>query len=81
MSQTINTKDAMMSRLIRIPEVLELTGMGHRSTLYRYVRDNRFPKPKCIGSTMKAWRLSDVMEWIDSLPEVDMPTGVQFDES
>jgi prophage regulatory protein len=54
-------------RLLRVPTVREMTGLS-RSTLYRLIAQKRFPaplKPLGDGSSMAAWRLSDVTKWIN----------------
>ena len=62
------------TRLIRAPEVLRLTGIGHRSTLYRYVRDKTFPAPKCLSKRSRAWRMGDVQDWMAALPDASPET-------
>ena len=56
-------------RLIRLPEVLRLTGLS-RSTLYRKIQSSQFPEPVRLGPRSVAWRASDVLEWIDTRPLV-----------
>lgn len=58
----------MAERLIRRPEVLNLTGMS-KSTLYRHIAEGRFPRPVALGEQAVAWRLSDIQTWMDSLSE------------
>ena len=60
------------SRLIRLPEVLEMVGFSER-TLYRKVENRQFPKPITISwdaigrPRLVAWRLQEVLSWISSL--------------
>jgi prophage regulatory protein len=54
--------DHPAERLIRLPEVLTLTGLP-KSTLYNMVRQGRFPKPQKMGR-ISLWRLSDVNRFI-----------------
>ena len=51
-----------VERLIRLPEVVNLTGLP-KSTLYNMVRQGRFPKPQKMGR-ISLWRLSDVHRFI-----------------
>ena len=51
-----------LTQFIRLPEVLKLTQMG-RTTMWRLVRDGRFPKPTRIGPNSVAWRESDYEAW------------------
>ena len=56
-------------RLIRLPEVLRLTGHS-RSNLYRKIQSSQFPEPVRLGPRSVAWRVSDVLAWIDTRPLV-----------
>lgn len=51
------------SRLIRLSEVQKRVGLG-RSTIYRWMSDNRFPQPYQLGSHAVAWLERDIDEWI-----------------
>lgn len=50
-------------RLLRLPEVMKLTGVK-RSSLYRKVQHGEFPEPLKIGMRAAAWKLSDIHLWI-----------------
>jgi predicted DNA-binding transcriptional regulator AlpA len=50
-------------RLIRLPEVMHLTGMS-RSTVYARMGQGRFPD-KVSMAGMAAWRESDIREWLN----------------
>lgn len=54
-------------RLIRLPEVLELTGLS-KSTLYRKIKEDQFPAPVSLGPGSVAWRKSEVLDWIANRP-------------
>lgn len=54
------------SRLLRMPEVLSLTGIQAKSTLYDMVRRGAFPKPVKIGR-MSYWPAEAVHRWIDTV--------------
>lgn len=56
---------ATRSRLIRYPEVHDLTGLP-RSTLYDYLQAGTFPAPVRLSARSVAWRLSEVEAWIAS---------------
>ena len=56
-------------RLIRLPEVLRLTGLS-RSTVYRKLKLSQFPEPIQLGPRSVAWRASDILAWIDTRPLV-----------
>ena len=54
-------------RLLRIGEVLEITGLS-KSVLYEMVNRGDFPRPLRIGLRAVAWRQEDIQHWLDSLP-------------
>ena len=51
------------SRLIRLPELLHLTGLT-RSTQYRLESSGKFPKRIKLGERAVAWLELDVRQWI-----------------
>ncbi|MEW4468452.1 AlpA family transcriptional regulator [Parasphingorhabdus sp. JC815] len=51
------------ARLIRLTEVQKRVGLG-RSTIYRWMSDNRFPKPYQLGGHAVAWLEQEIDEWI-----------------
>ncbi len=50
-------------RLIRLNEVKSLTGLG-RSTIYKYMSEDQFPKTVDLGGRAVAWVESEIHEWI-----------------
>ncbi|MFN7040873.1 MAG: helix-turn-helix transcriptional regulator [Acidovorax temperans] len=52
-------------RLIRLPEVLRLTGMC-RSALYNQMALGQFPRSIKIGPRAASWSLNEVRRWIGS---------------
>ena len=54
------------NRLVRIKEVLKLTGLS-KSYIYQLAKENLFPKPIRLveGGTASAWLLSEVNSWIE----------------
>lgn len=52
-----------MERLYRLPQVIEVTGLG-RSSIYRLAKEGRFPPSVRIGDRAVAWRASEIEEWI-----------------
>ncbi len=51
-------------RLLRLPAVLERTGLG-RDSVFRYIKANRFPKQHKIGTRASAWLEADITRWIE----------------
>ncbi|MYB46043.1 MAG: AlpA family phage regulatory protein [Acidimicrobiia bacterium] len=57
-------------RVVRLPEVLEITGLS-RTTIWRREREGSFPAPFRLGgegTRAVGWREQDIYDWIDSLP-------------
>ena len=53
----------MMTKLLRLSEVMERTGVS-RSSLYLAINRGAFPKQILIGSRMVAWIEEEVEGWI-----------------
>ena len=54
------------NRLIRIREVMDLTGLS-RSYIYALAADGRFVKSISLvpGGTSRAWVFTEVQDWLD----------------
>ena len=50
-------------RILRLPFVIERTGLS-RSTVYRKVAEQSFPKPLKISDRCIGWRESDIEGWL-----------------
>ena len=50
-------------KLIRLQQVMEMTGLG-RSTIYKYISEEWFPKPVPLGGRSVGWVESEVHAWI-----------------
>lgn len=57
-----------ISRLLRRPLVQEMTGLS-RSSIYAKMADGSFPRPVQIGARAVAWKESDILNWMQQLPE------------
>jgi len=66
MTRQQDTHNIPGERLLRIGEVLAMTGIGSRQTIWRLVRKGEFPKPiHPLGhSKFIAWVHSEVQAWI-----------------
>jgi prophage regulatory protein len=49
--------------ILRRPQVEQRTGLS-RSTLYQYIQDGHFPRPRALGPRAVGWLESDVDAWI-----------------
>lgn len=52
-------------RLIRLKEVIELTGLS-RSCIYKYIEEGRFPRSVPLGGRSVGWVESEIHNWIQS---------------
>jgi prophage regulatory protein len=50
-------------RLLRLPEVEAVTGC-RKSTVYKLMKEGRFPKSVRITDRMSAWPESAVLQWV-----------------
>lgn len=56
----------MNDRFLSLPEVQHIAGNKSRVTIWRWVRDGIFPKPRQIGPNSIAWLESELDEWVES---------------
>ena len=62
-----------MERIMRIPEVVEVTGLS-KTTIWRRVKSGDFPPPVRLGSLATrsvGWREGEIKRWLDSRPVFD----------
>lgn len=57
----------MIKRLLRLPEVLAVTGLS-RARLYELKARGQFPRAVRIADRAVAWREGDIAAWIESRP-------------
>ena len=81
MPQSEKTWDG--DRMLRLPEVIDITGRSG-TAIWRDERRGTFPMRIKIGSRAVAWRLSEVIEWLEErerasseppVQESDVPDG------
>ncbi|MEC8081456.1 MAG: AlpA family phage regulatory protein [Pseudomonadota bacterium] len=51
-------------------EVERLTSL-HKSSIYRLMKEGKFPKPLRLSTMRVAWRLADIEAWVNSLETTD----------
>lgn len=62
----------MENKLLRIPSVIEATGLSRSSILaMAKSRGSSFPQPLKIGKRAIAWRSQDIQAWIAELPTIE----------
>lgn len=49
----------------RTKQLLNFLPFG-RTTLYKLVKDGKFPQPIKLGKNITAWHNADVLAWLDS---------------
>jgi prophage regulatory protein len=55
------------NHLIRIrPMAKTMLGNPSNSTIYRWIRNEKFPHPIKLSSSCSAWKVSEVRTWIES---------------
>lgn len=52
-------------RLLKLKDVMFATGLA-RSTVYKYIAENNFPKPVSLGERNVAWVEDEINNWIES---------------
>jgi prophage regulatory protein len=67
--EAASKKKAFEERLVSIKEVVRLTGLS-RSTILRHERDGIFVKRRKVGPKRVAFRLSEVVAWMENCPVV-----------
>lgn len=61
-----NLEDGTVTKLLRLPEVIERTAMS-RSAIYAEMERGNFPRPvKLLGARANAWAENEISEWIAS---------------
>lgn len=51
-------------RFLRLKEVMALTGLG-RSSIYKFMDENTFPKSVSLGGRAVAWVESEIEDWMN----------------
>ena len=72
------TKSHSNKLLLRVGELSDWLGVS-RSTIYKWVKEDRFPEPLILGQSdgkrsASRWKTSEVVEWL-----VSRPRGVQHE--
>ena len=80
---SVNTTNAAMStppttpaRLLRLPAVMERTGLG-KSSVYAGMAAGTFPTPVRLGTRGVAWKESEIDAWVNSLQAAKIVPVIQ----
>jgi len=57
-----------IAMVIRIQDVLAITGSRNRSSIYRRMRRGEFPEAVEIGNGNVGWIREEVVDWVKRLP-------------
>jgi prophage regulatory protein len=60
------------SKFSRLPAVMTRTGLG-RSTIYKKISEDEFPKPIHLGPRAVAWIDQEIDEWMQSCVDESRP--------
>ena len=63
------------NRIVRLPEVMRLTGLS-KATIHRRYRDGTFPRPLRLGPQSIGWWREEILEWLESLQRA----GARFED-
>lgn len=66
MTASAASKSAQENRIVRLPEVMRLTGLS-KATIHRRYRDGTFPRPLRLGPQSIGWWHAEILEWLESL--------------
>lgn len=59
---------AAPSRIVRLPEAVNITGLG-RGSIYRLMKLGKFPRQIKLSERAIGWRESDLAAWLESRQE------------
>jgi prophage regulatory protein len=54
----------MPQQIIRLPEVIKTTGLA-KSTIYKLIAENRFPKQIRLTEKSAGWIKQEVSDWVN----------------
>ena len=63
----LNDEEIEAMRYIRFKELKQRVPLG-RTTIWRMMRDRRFPQSRRIGKAAMAWLENEIEEWIKQRP-------------
>lgn len=62
----------MSQRLIRLPQVKAMVGLG-RSSIYDRIKKDKFPRPIKLGERSSGWIEAEVQAWISEQIRASRP--------
>jgi prophage regulatory protein len=70
MIETASQNSLTRESIIRLPAVMQHTGLG-RSSIYRMAANGEFPKPLKLGAHASGWRWGEILDWLLSRERVE----------
>lgn len=64
----------MSEQILKMPEVIKATGLA-RSTIYKLISENRFPKQIKLTNFSSGWLMSEIEEWIEQRVAISRNNG------
>ncbi|HEY2466921.1 MAG TPA: AlpA family phage regulatory protein [Terracidiphilus sp.] len=68
MTELVSTQSIDDTQLLRIKDVMRLLGIS-KSSVYRFVKENRLPKPLKLSARAARFRLSAINHYLDELEQ------------
>ena len=66
---TVSDAPPIPPLILKLPQVAEVVAMSE-SSIERAVKEGKFPSSfRLGGTTARGWRMSDLQEWADNLPD------------
>lgn len=62
-----STTDSAPATFLRMPMIVFRIGLC-RSTIYKLIAEQKFPRPVRVGDRAVAWRRADIDRWIEERP-------------
>ena len=54
-----------MDGIIRLPEVIRITGLG-KTSIYQSIKADGFPAPLKLTERARGWKASEISAWLES---------------
>ena len=64
----------MTNQILRLPDVMRLTGLA-KSTVYQKIVESDFPRSIKLGARSVGWLESEVNDWIETQILLSRPGG------
>lgn len=61
----------MTDQLLKLKDVMRIANVG-KTSVYRLMAEERFPKPVRVGPSGVRWRATEVQQWIDRLERAEL---------